>query len=59
VTKATIPARFGGLSLFRPKVAMTHNSDLSRGLFETGVAVFVIAPIFGLSVSVGLFFHYI
>jgi hypothetical protein len=40
-------------------VAMAQNSDLSRELFETGIAVFVIAIIFGLSVGVGLFFHYI
>jgi hypothetical protein len=38
---------------------MPQNSDLSRELYEVGIAVFVIAIAFGLSVSVGLFFHYI
>jgi len=38
---------------------MAQNSNLSRGLFEIGIAMFVIAIIFGLSVGVGLFFHYI
>jgi hypothetical protein len=38
---------------------MPQNSDLSRELFETGILIFVIAIFFGLSVSVGLFFHYI
>ena len=38
---------------------MAQNSDLSRGLFEIGIAMFIIAILFGLSVSVGLFFHYV
>jgi len=40
-------------------VAMAQNSNLSRELFEVGIAMFVIAILFCLSVGVGLFFHYI
>jgi len=48
----------------RPKVAMAQNSDrrrelLGHELLEVGIAVFVIAILFGLTVSVGLFIvHY-
>jgi hypothetical protein len=38
---------------------MAQNSDLSRELYEVGIAMFIIAILFGLSIGVGLFFHYI
>jgi hypothetical protein len=37
---------------------MAQNSNLNRELYEVGIAVFIIAILFGLSVGVGLFFHY-
>jgi hypothetical protein len=40
-------------------VTMAQNSDLSRELYEVGILIFIIAILFGLSVGVGLFFHYI
>jgi hypothetical protein len=38
---------------------MDQNSDLSRQLVEVGIAIFVIAILFGSAVGAGLFFHYI
>jgi hypothetical protein len=45
--------------LFLIEVAMDQNSDLSRQLVEVGIAIFVIAILFGSAVGAGLFFHYI
>jgi hypothetical protein len=33
---------------------MDQNSNLSRELFETGIALFVVAILFGLAVGTGL-----
>jgi len=38
---------------------MPQDFDLSRELYEVGIALFIIAILFGLSVGVGLFFAYI
>jgi hypothetical protein len=54
MTKATyLPVSVVSLWIM---VAMAQNSDLSRGLFEIGIAVFVAAIFFGLT---RLFLHYI
>jgi hypothetical protein len=38
---------------------MDQNSDLSSELVEVGIAIFVIAILFGSGVAAGSFFHYI
>jgi hypothetical protein len=38
---------------------MDQNSDLSSELVEVGIAIFVIAILFGSAVVAGPFFHYV
>jgi hypothetical protein len=42
-----------------PQNAAHRRQVIRRELIEIGIALFVIAILFGLAVGVGLFFHYI